>query len=249
MFVFAFYLVNNAFTTCFANLLASAGSLPTTHAPVMTYDTTTNIAVLNVDLAGYNNTSSDYIRIYFNQPMYELFNSFPIIIQNLGTATNGKNCLIDTYTFSLNNVIQFPPYNPTYNAIQIYQEISTSQTWSPVSSIVFTSNTFNVVQSATASPQNFVNGQLLIQNSTNNLYTNLITDFVSDTNYKPNIVYEPTSEYRMFSLVGDTEIKTIQMSVYYRNKLGVLQPMYLSNGNSFSLKIYFRKRKRDLAMK
>jgi hypothetical protein len=182
------YLVNNAFTTCFDNLLSSAGSLPTTHAPVMTYDTTTNIAVLNVDLAGYNNTSSDYIRIYFNQTMYELFNSFPVIIQNLGTATDGKNCLIDTNTFSLNNVTQYPPYNPTYNAIQIYQEISTSQTWSPVSSIGFTSNTFNVVQSATASPQNFVNGQLLIQNSTNNLYTNLITDFVSDTNYKPNIV-------------------------------------------------------------
>jgi hypothetical protein len=174
--------------------------------------------------------------------MYELFNSFPVVIQSLATAIDGKNCLIDTNTFSFNNVNQFPPYNPTYNAIQIYQERSTVALWSPVSSIVFTSNTFNVLQSATASPQNYINGQLLIGNSTNNLYTNLITDFVSDGNYKPNIVYEPQSEYRMFSLIGSTEIKTIQMSVYYLNKLGVLQPMYLSNGNSFSLKIYFRKR-------
>jgi hypothetical protein len=30
------YLVNNAFNTCFASLLSSAGSLPTTHAPVTT---------------------------------------------------------------------------------------------------------------------------------------------------------------------------------------------------------------------
>jgi hypothetical protein len=239
------YLVNQTFTTCFNNLLASAGTLPTAHAPVMTFDTTNGIAILNVDIAGYDNTSSSpYIKIYFNQPMYELFNSFPVVIQNLATVTDGKNALIDTNTFSLNNVIQFPPYNPTYNAIQIFQEMSTCALWSPISSIVFTSSSIPVVQSATASPVNYVNGQILVSNSTNNLYTNLLTDFSDISNYKPQILYEPTAEYRFLSLTGETELRNIQISVFYRDKLGGLNEFYLSNGNSFSCKILFRKKSR-----
>jgi hypothetical protein len=167
------YLVNNAFTTCFNNLLTAAGTLPTSNPPVMTFDTTNGIAILNVDYAGYNNQASDYIRVYFNQPMYELFNSFPVVIQSLG-------------------------------------------------------------------------GKVLIENSSNNLYTNLITDFVDDGNYKPQIIYEPTAEYRFFSLAGNTEIRTIQLSVYYRNKVGILQEVYLSNGNSFTCKVLFKKKKKLL---
>jgi hypothetical protein len=238
------YLVNNAFTTCFNNLLTAAGTLPTSHAPVLTYDTTNDIAILNVDVLGYDDSSSSpYIKIYFNQPMYELFNSFPVIIQNLTTATNGKNALIITNTFSLNNVIQFPPYNPTYDAIQIYQEISTSQTWTPIASLVFTSTTINVVPSAISTPANYINGQLLIGNTTNSIYTQTITDFIYDGNYKPQIVYDPTAEYRMFSLTGGNPIQNIQLSVYYRNKIGKLLPVYLSNGNTYTCKIYFRKKK------
>jgi hypothetical protein len=238
------YLVNNAFTTCFASLLSSAGSLPTTHAPVLTYDTINNIAILNVDILGYDDTSSSpYIKIYYNQPLAELFNSFPIIIQSLSTTTLGKNCLISTNTFSQNNVTQFPPYNPTYNAIQVYQEFSTSQTWTPISSLVFTSNTLNVVPSAISSPANYINGQLLINNTSNNVYSQIITDFIYDSNYKPQIVYDPSSEFRFFTLTKGTSIQNIELSVYYRNKVGKLLPVYLSNGNTFTCKLYFRKKK------
>ena len=56
----------------------------------MTFDTTTNIAILNFDKNGYDLSTSNSIKVYFNQPMYELFNSFPCQINSLLNATMAK---------------------------------------------------------------------------------------------------------------------------------------------------------------
>lgn len=240
------YLVNNTFTTCYnalQTLVDDAGDIfPVSYPPVMTFDTTTYIAVLNVDKNGFDNTAGNPISIYFNQPMYEIFNSFPVIIQNLGTVTYGKNCLIDTNTFSNNNEIEFPPNDPTYTAIQIYQEYSTVTLWSPITGLVFTSNSLPVVQSGITQPLNYVDGSILLGNSNNNLYSTIITDFISDGNYKPSIVYEPTAEYRWFTLQGNNSITQIQLSVYWRDRLGTLNQFYLSNGGTLTVKFLFQRK-------
>lgn len=246
------YLINNTFTDCYNSLNSTitglGKTLPSTHAPVMTYDIQNNIAIINCDLAGYDTTASNYIKIYFNQPMYELFSSFPVIIQDLNTTTDGKNCQIITNSFSQANTISFPPSSSTpYTAIQVFQEFTTSLTlWSPVAGLVFTSNSIPVVSSGVTSPLNYVNGSIILANSNNNIYSSIITDFISDSNYKPNIVYEPTAQYRFFQLINNSPLKQIQLSVYWRSKDGTLNQFYLSNGGTMTIKFYFEKIKRDL---
>ena len=67
------YLINNTFTSCYNALNAQVTGaglvLPSTHSPVLSYDTQSNIAILNCDLAGYNDTVANHISIYFNFPL------------------------------------------------------------------------------------------------------------------------------------------------------------------------------------
>ena len=77
------YLINNAFITCFnalnAQVVGAGLVLPTTHAPVMSFDTMNNTAILNCDLLGYNtanptNQISIFFNTYLNYGKYGKFN-------------------------------------------------------------------------------------------------------------------------------------------------------------------------------
>ena len=71
---FFIYLVNNTFTTAFNNLVASASAdgvvLPSSYAPIMTYDTNNFIAIINCDVLGYSTTLASPINIFFNSLFY-----------------------------------------------------------------------------------------------------------------------------------------------------------------------------------
>ena len=64
-------LVNTTLARCLAdlNILVVAGTgapLPSLNAPFMEWDTVNNVAILNADVAGFNNTLANPINIYFN---------------------------------------------------------------------------------------------------------------------------------------------------------------------------------------
>lgn len=238
-------LINNTFTTCFnalnAQVVAAGLILPTTHAPVMTFDTQNNIAIINCDLAGYSSTAANKILIYFNRPLYQLFSSFPVYIQPL-TATLGRNFLIQTDSFGNSNTVQFPFTAPTYTAIQVFQEYSTLVLWSPVKSMVFCSSTLPIVATQVSQPIEFVNGNVVGSNGNNSNQSPIITDFVADALYKPQLIYEPSAQYRLISLTGNRPIYTVDISVFWKDVFGVLQPFRLSAGSGASIKILFEKK-------
>ena len=196
------YLVNRTFTNCF-NALASqitaynlanatTYALPTANAPLMNFDTTNNTAILVADQAGYSLLSSNHISIWFNPSMFQLFSSFPIYISNLALDANnsGEAVQIQTDLFGLNNSIQYPPDNPTYTAIQVFQEYSTIPLWNPVQSIVFCSNTIPIVPNQLSTPLLYVNGSVISNSGNNANISQVITDFVADDGiYKPSITY------------------------------------------------------------
>jgi hypothetical protein len=247
-FQYWIYLINLTFTTCFNNLnsqVVSAGaSLPTVNAPIMTFDTNNQIAILNCDVLGYDYTSANYIQIFMNPALFQLFSSFPFTVNSLNANINNENVLIQTNTFGGANEIPYPPINPTYTAIQVIQEYSTIALWSPITSVVFTSNTLPVVPTNITSPQIFVNG--LIYNNANGNNSNvsqIITDFVSDSGfYKPNIVYNPTAQYRLIELQGNRPLSNLDISVYWKDRIGALQPFLLGSGTTATIKILFTKR-------
>lgn len=243
------YLVNQTFQTCFNNLntqVTTAGlALPTTYAPVLTWDTQNSIAVLNADVAGYNDTTSNYIQIWFNASLYQLFSSFPAILAGF-SSTIGQNARIATFLFGGGNLIKFPPTAAPasqYDAIQIIQEYSTIANWSPITSVVFTSNTLPVVPNNISAPLLFYNGQRLTTGGNNSNIAQVITDFVSSSGvYKPNLEYSPTAQYRLINLVGNTPLYNLDVEVFYKNRGGELIPFRLTSGSSATIKFLFTRK-------
>lgn len=241
------YLINqtlaNAFAQLDAQVVAAGLALPTANAPVMTWDTTNNIAILNCDSAGYNDTAANYIQIHMNSNMFQLFSSFPVIIEGLSTINLGKNVRIVTNAFGGTNLIQFPPVSPTYTALQIIQEYSTLAVWTPITSIVFTSNTLPIVPNQVSAPLLFFNGSKFSSGGNNSNISQVITDFVGEDGfYKPSITYLPTAQYRLVSLMGNTPVYNLDVEVFYKNRVGELVPFRLSSGSTATIKILFTRK-------
>ena len=241
------FLINNAFISCFnalnAQVVGASLVLPTSHPPVMSFDTMTNTAIINCDLLGYNTANpSGQIGIFFNTPLSVLFSSFPVKL--LSVVSNlGLNSQIITNSFQLSNVIQYPPFAPVYSAIQVFQEFSTITMWCPVSSIVFTSQTLPLVSNQISTPVIYNQGSTLGSNGNNSLITQTITDFVAnDAQYKPQLVYVPQAEYRMLELMSNRPLNTVDISVFWKDKTGALIPFYLASGATATIKILFRKK-------
>lgn len=238
------YLINEAFIVCYNQLKTEVEAdglvLPSDYYPILSWDTSNNTAIMNCDVLGYSTNAANYIKIFFNTPLAQLFSSFPVIINS---EVPGLNAQLITDSFSQSNIIQYPPSNPTYDAIQVFQEFSTVALWSPITAIVFTSNTLPIISNQVSTPIVFNNGAIFGGNGNNSLVNQVITDFISnDGVYKPNLVYEPTAQYRWIQLMGSRPLTTFDLQVYWRDKLGQLNPFYLSSGSTASVKILFSKK-------
>ena len=231
--------INQAFIGLNALVVGAGLVLPSAFPPIMTFDTTTNIGILNSDVLGYNTTVANHIKIYFNSALYQLFSSFPIYI--VGENVNGENLQIQTYSFGGANISPFPTaIAPLFNAIQTYQEYSTIALWTPVLSIVFCSNTLPIVPNQISAPQILINGDRIVSDGNNSNIANIITDLVSDNGiYKPNIVYNPQAQYRLIELQGNRPLTNLDIVVYWKDRTGQLQPFKLSSGSSATIKILF----------
>lgn len=243
-------LINNTFTDCFnllnAQVVGAGLVLPSQNAPTMAWDTTSNCAILTAEQVGYDNSIPNTIEIYMNPAMYQIFSSFTSIIKGSVGVTNGKNIQLVMNGFGGANVVKFPPTAlpaNQYDALQIVQEYSTIALWTPITSIVFTSNTLPVVPANISSPLLYINGEVYNNGGNNSNISQVVTDFVSDTGiYKPNIVYTPSAQYRLINLVGNTPIYNLDLNVYWKSRTGVLQPFKLSSGSTATIKLLFTRK-------
>lgn len=241
------YLINETFIVCYNQLktiVEGAGLvLPSDYYPVLSWDTSNNTAILNCDVLGYSTVATNYIKIFFNTSLAQLFSSFPVIINS---AIGDLNAQIITNSFSSSNVVQYPPFNPEYDAIQVFQECSTIALWTPITSIVFTSTTLPIVSNQVSTPIVFNNSTIFGGNGNNALVQQIISDFISDDGiYRPNLVYQPTAQYRWIQLMGNQPLTTFDLQVFYKDRLGILNPFYLSSGSTATIKILFSKKSSD----
>jgi hypothetical protein len=246
-------LINTAFTDCYNDLdlqVTTAGlTLPSPNAPSLSWDTTTDTAILSAEVVGYAQTGTapyNPIEIYMNPALYQLFSSFPVLVKGTIGIANGKNIQLIMDGFGGANIVQFPPTAlpaNQYEALQIVQEYSTIALWTPITSIVFTSNTLPVVPANISSPLLFLNGAVYNNGGNNSNISQIITDFVSDTGvYKPNIVYTPSAQYRLINLVGNTPIYNLDLNVYWKSRTGKLFPFKLSSGSTATIKMLFTRK-------
>jgi hypothetical protein len=250
----------NAYNGLAAQLTAAA-LVPATYIgiapPILQFNPDNQTCSLSAPTPFYNtytttsppivNTAS--AQIFFNAPLFNLFSSFPAQLKGFN-ATLGRTYQILVSDFGGSNVIKYPVTGSTTlvpptasNFTQVFQEYSTIQNWCPVSAIVFTTSTIPVVPNQLSSPLIFAEGNVLSNTSGNNSNFQLVlTDLESgDLCYKPNLQYSPTAEYRRLSMTGTSPLSNIQVSVFWRNKLGNLIPFTLGSGGSATVKMLFTK--------
>nr|WPF46709.1 MAG: putative minor capsid protein [Lake Baikal virophage 10] len=240
-------LVNTALQTALTDALIPTG------IAFLGWNTTTNSASLYLDQANFSTinaplTTPNY-SLYFNQSLFTLFSSFPATYYGSVGVTDGLNYNINIPNTQGLNTIILPvipaPIPAPITCIQINQEWDTTPLWTPVSSIVFTSATFPIIPNRLSPPQAFTNGVLvnLNPNANNSNFAQVITDIITgDLCYKPTLIYEPTAEYRLIDMVGNTPLTNINIQVFWKSKLGNFVPFRIATGNSCTMKLLFTKK-------
>ena len=158
-------------------------------------------------------------------------------VNSLSAAVNTLSVLNDTSN-TVNNI--------TRTSIQIIQEIASVSLWNPISSIVFTSSLLPIVPTQTSKAK-------VYDSLTNNLATDgppniasIIADFEividKDNQYRPDICYSPAAEYRLIDMYSSYNVNKIDISVFWKDKFGNLNPIYLNSGCSANVTLLFRKK-------
>lgn len=255
------YIIFKAFQACFNALdLAVSGYLTANHvlAPTINWDTTTNTATIFCETPWYDTSIKDptthvittnpyNIRVYFNTPLYYLFNSF-VFVGHGDNAPNNQNYELIVGSFGINTVYVPPTLTPTTGAVPcnvLYQEYSTISLWTPVTSLVFTTTLLPVIPTQLTRPLLFNDNAVIDSlNGTNANFINQITDIsLYGDQYVPSVIYNPTAQYRFISLNGSQPLNQIDILVYWKTRFGTFIPLTLESGGTCSLKIYFRKKR------
>lgn len=128
---------------------------------------------------------------------------------------------------------------------------STDSLWSPIDSLVFTSNLMGVAIEATNPPTALGTSNNIFSSPTiRSAFEPIIFDVMVDTaelgagKWRQSLLWEPKAEYRLsdFAIKG-TAIKTIDIQIFWRCRLnGVLYPLQMFNLASISIKAMFKHR-------
>ena len=262
-FQWVILMVFEAYQSCFLDLLsqvqtAGYSDLNEVLPPIITWNAATNSASIVAESEYYNNNVVDSsilvenphaIQVYFNSPLFAMFSSFPAVNYGI-SASNGQNYRMAIGDFTGVNTMLVPAYSvdgsPQYICSVVNQEYSTISNWTPVSSIVFTSNTLPIVSNQLSAPMIYSEGGNILSLSGNNSnFAQIITDLERNDNcYKPNLIYTPSAEYRIISMTGNSPLSNIDVSVFWKSRLGVLHPLLLMSGSSTTLKFLFTKKKK-----
>jgi hypothetical protein len=250
--------ITKAFDDCFNALntavTTAGGVLPSAYPPLVYWDSTSNGLVMYADVGGYNFDPAlvglNEIKVFWNAPLYELFPSVPAQYLGYSPAQAEKNFRIGFLNVGSTNLTTISPnpapiapLPPSYEAITLYQECSTTANLTPITAVVFTSNTLPIQPSQVSTPIVYNEGGLFALAGNNSDIANIITDLVSDTGtYRPNLVYIPQAEYRLITLYGNQPLFNLDLQIFYRLKTGQLIPFRIASGQAVTIKIAFIKK-------
>lgn len=153
---------------------------------------------------------------------------------------------------SLNTITARSPPSPIeYNNVVLYnfvQQANSLVAWSPVQSILFTTTMLPINPTYTGTPSVLGSvSSINVAGGSNNNISNTLTDFelplTRGTEICQGILYySPTSEYRLFDLLSDQPLSTINIAAYWKDRYGFKHTYFLEPTGSASLKILFRKK-------
>lgn len=201
-------------------------------------------------------TANTPIGIFMNASMYNLFSSFTAI--NLSSilkpspafGMHWKLIIAPTYeTVTPPANYTFPQYGTNARTgtpyTYISQQYSTIPLWNPVSSFVFITSILPINPESISGPA-ILNTTFGVNGGNNSAVGTVLTDFEISLDKgwenKPTISYAPQAEYRLVDMNGNSDLSNIQISIGWRNKLGVFIPLNIGPNGHAQIKLMFRKK-------
>jgi hypothetical protein len=224
-------IINVGFEKCFysdypTNTVLRFPGAPPTEPPFMTYDAETTLCSIYAEQTYESQTTTPTIDMFFNIPLYTLFPSFP----TFDFTEDPK-----TYQVLIKNT---KTNSTTYNGLPYFineQEYTTLFLWNSFQSIVFESDRIPVESEYLPSQTNVTR--------------RVITDFepLESVNNRQAFQFYPQGPLRYYDLKSNYPLRNIDIRVFWEDREGNTYPVYVDQGEIFSLKILFRK-KRELAL-
>jgi len=230
-------LINNAFTTATTN--ANLGGAGISLAPRIQYDPTTNRFVLYAEKSRFANNVIGGVQIWFNQVLYDLFQSLPFTTYDL----NGFIRLsVDRVLNPRENTATANDNTKLIGAVNTWamiQNYPTLQQLNTARSIVITSDLPCVNE--------YINSIGEVNSSNvSSIQLPIVSDFIlaSELGYDvfTQLNYLPTAEYRIFDLVSSSPLTKISLNFFWSDQQGVLHPLIISPKRTISCKVMFRKK-------
>ena len=227
---------------------AGPGELPdlfkATYIPYFEFDSDKYRLVLNIDKDFCNGGywAGRYVgSVYLNTRFYELLSGMP---SNRISRIGDSNYEVVPDTSSTKSIKRAD--GSTSTLYQTFQEISSMAMWNPVASIVFCTGQLPIVSTNTSPPLTYddTSNNNLTSNGNNSNLSSILSDFeipVSETNqYRPIIVYNPSSEYRLVDMHSSTSLNKIDITVFWKTHFGDFIPLRLQPGCAAHIKLMFR---------
>lgn len=241
-------MVNTAFSSAMVELKTIVGgidpSIYNVNDPFMVWNDDLTASILAP--ADWFDVSVDpQIKIYFNRPLYSIFNSFPSY--KLPINSNGKHYQILMNSRNGYNTETIVSVSPV-KYIVLKQEFQTYEALTPFDSIVFTTSQIPVIPSINSAPTVLQNGQQLYYNESRNQSETVISDFQSsENNFRSTVFYIPSASYRYISLTNsDKPLYNIDVYAYLKDKTGKLRDFPLPSNSRASMKILFEKKVKSM---
>lgn len=168
------------------------------------------------------------VKIYFNEYLYEFFNSFPAIqINPNNTITNEPIDYQLNILSTITNETQFEIYDTTF-WFSIIQDYVTIINWNPFRKILIVTNLLPV--------------QTELVDGSGDGFLPIISDFIPtiDTvDVRSTFQYTPAGQYRLVDLISDGPINKVDIFVYWQDLWGNLNTLYLEPWATMSVKLGF----------
>jgi len=213
-------IVNKALLDGFTELKTLEPTCPATEPPFLTYNSRTQLLTWNMEQV-YGDTT----KVFFNSKLYLLMPSFRVFNDYVGGEYIYQMISKDLGGGINSTVINGKNYYSTK------QEFVTIGIWKDFKTIIFETDNIPIDSEYTMAQAND--------------YRRVLTDFemVQGALQEKQIVqYYPRAEMRWYNFVSSQQMRTMDIKIYWADKLGNAYKFYVDSDFVFTLKLYMRRK-------
>ena len=222
-------IINNALKKSFTDIKLAYPAAPPTEPPYIIYDSSSKLLTLIAQLSyeDERDTGIPTFKVCFDELLYQFFPSWRIFQWKVEQPFPGDLIEYNEILIKdLRNNTTTISGNPYLNMIQEYQTLSLL-------------NEYRSIVITTTMP--IVSEMLGTQNDN---FRTILTDFLIPPSIddRETLQYSPQGELKYYDFNTTSELRNIDIQIFYMDQRSILYPIYIPFNKSLTLKLQFRRK-------